>query len=97
MQKKDKEKVFGGEWSQEQLREFLTVEHTDGSEPDYAAVIRAYRHMVPATFGQYLELFKSEGHNLNAKSVSGETILATISQHTKGAEYAELLKAAGAE
>lgn len=97
MQKKDKEKVFGGDWSEEQLRAFLTVDNPNDNEPDYAAAIRAYRHMLPATFAQYLALFKAEGHNLNAKSSDGETILGTISQHTKGAEYAELLKAAGAE
>ena len=97
MLKKDKEKVFGGDWSEDQLREFLTVDHTDGSDPDYAAAIRAYRHMVPTTFGDYLALFKAEGHNLNAKNTAGETILGTINQHSKGAEYAELLKQAGAE
>ncbi len=97
MQKKDKEKVFGGDLNEAQLREFFTVDNTDGSDPDYAAVIRAYRHMLPATFAQFVQLFKAEGHDLSAKNAAGETILGTISQHTKGAEYAELLKAAGAE
>jgi len=97
MQKKDKEKVFGGDWTEAQLQEFLTAENTDGSEPDYAAAIRAYRHMVPATFAQFIEHFKAEGHNLSAQSAGGETILGTISQHAKGAEYAELLKQAGAQ
>ena len=46
MQKKDKEKVFGGEWSEAQLREFLVAESYDGSDEDYV-VIRAYRHTVP--------------------------------------------------
>ncbi|MFL0808636.1 MAG: PA4642 family protein [Oceanobacter sp.] len=97
MQKKDKEKVFGGDLNEEQLREFLVTDNTDGSDPDYAAAIRAYRYMLPATFAQFVQLFKAEGHNLSAKNAAGETILGTISQHTKGTEYAELLKAAGAE
>ena len=50
MQKKDKEKVFGGEWTEDQLKEFLVAESYDGSDADYIAAIRAYRHMVPETF-----------------------------------------------
>lgn len=96
MQKKDKEKVFGGDWTEDQLREFLTANSYDGSDADYIAVIRAYRHMVPATFAQFIELFKSEGQNLSATNAAGESILTTVSQHTKGAEYAAILSAAGA-
>ena len=74
MQKKDKEKVFGGEWTEAQLKEFLVAESYDGSDPDYIAVIRAYRHMVPETFADFITVFKNEGHNLNAKNAAGETI-----------------------
>lgn len=97
MLKKDKEKVFGGDRSEEELRGFANVESFDDTEADYLAVIRAYRHMVPGDFQQFIELFKAEGHNLNAKNSDGETLLATIASHTQGAEYAEILKAAGAE
>jgi len=96
MQKKDKEKVFGGDWTEAQLREFIKVESHDGTDPDYIAVIRAYRHMVPATFQQYINLFVAEGHNVNAQDTEGRSLLATIANHTQGAEYAEILKAAGA-
>lgn len=96
MLKKDKEKVFGGDWSEEQLRAFLDVKSHDGSDPDYLAVIRAYRHMVPATFKQYLDVFVAEGYNLNAKNSAGQSVLETIINHTQGAEYATLLKEAGA-
>lgn len=97
MLKKDKEKVFGGDWTEQQLRAFIDVESHDGTEADYLAVIRAYRHMVPATFKQYIDLFVAEGHNLNAKNLDGTSLFATISSHNQGAEYAEILKAAGAE
>ena len=33
MQKKDKEKVFGGDWTEEQFREFMLVESYDGQKP----------------------------------------------------------------
>ncbi len=96
MQKKDKEKVFGGDWSEAQLSMFLNVNSYDGDSADYVSVIRAYRHMVPATFADYVELFKAKGHDLNATNRNGETILATVSQHAKGADYAAILKDAGA-
>ncbi|MFK4753922.1 PA4642 family protein [Oceanobacter antarcticus] len=96
MQKKDKEKVFGGDWSEAQLSEFLNVPSYDGDSSDYIGAIRAYRYMVPGTFAQYIELFKAQGHDLNATNAAGDTILGTISQHEKGAEYAEILKDAGA-
>jgi hypothetical protein len=94
---KDKEKVFGGEWSEAQLREFLSANSYDGSDADYVAAIRAYRHMLPEVFAEYVELFKAEGHNLNAKNAEGVSILQTIASHSKGEEYAAALRAAGAE
>lgn len=94
MQKKDKEKVFGGEWTEAQLKEFLVAESYDGSDADYVAVIRAYRHMVPETFADFIAVFKAEGHNLSAKNAAGETILDTISGHTPSGAYAEAVKAA---
>lgn len=96
MLKKDKEKVFGGEWSEDMLREFLSAESYDGSDADYIAAIRAYRHMVPQVFAEYVELFKSEGHDVNAKNAQGVSLLQTIASHTQGAAYAEALQAAGA-
>ncbi len=94
MQKKDKEKVFGGEWTEDQLKEFLSAESYDGSDADYIAAIRAYRHMVPETFADFISVFKAEGHNLNAKNAAGETILDTISGHAPGGAYAEAVRAA---
>ena len=94
MQKKDKEKVFGGEWSEAQLREFLVAESYDGSDADYVAVIRAYRHMVPGTFADFIKLFAAEGHNLDAKNADGVTLLETIESHAQGKEYAETIRAA---
>lgn len=94
MQKKDKEKVFGGEWSEAQLREFLVADAYDGADADYVAVIRAYRHMVPGTFADFIKLFAAEGHDLNAKNAEGTTLLATIESHAQGKEYADIIRAA---
>lgn len=94
MLKKDKEKVFGGDWTEDQLRDFLTAESYDGCDQDYLAVIRAYRHMLPETFEAYIALYKAEGHNLEAKNTQGETLFDTMNGHIQGKEYADILKAA---
>ena len=94
MTKKDKEKVFGGDWTEEQLREFLTAESYDGTDQDYLAAIRAYRHMLPETFAAYIALYKAEGHNLEAKGADGKNLFETMNGHTQGQEYASILKAA---
>jgi hypothetical protein len=97
MTKKDKEKVFGGEWSQEQLEEFLVEQDYPGETADFTSIIRAYRHMMPASFADFLVLLKEKGGDVNAKNEAGETAYAIISGHPKGAEFAVLLKDAGAE
>jgi hypothetical protein len=96
MTKKDKEKVFGGEWSQEQLEEFLVEQDYPGETADFTSIIRAYRHMMPASFADFLVLLKEKGGDVNAKNEAGETAYAIISGHPKGAEFAVLLKDAGA-
>ena len=97
MTKKDKEKVFGGEWSQEQLEEFLVEQDYPGETADFTSIIRAYRHMMPASFADFLILLKEKGGDINAKNEAGETALSIIFGHAKGAEFAALLKDAGAE
>ena len=97
MTKKDKEKVFGGEWSQEQLENFLVEQDYPGETADFTSIIRAYRHMVPESFADFLVLLKEKGGDVNAKNEAGETALAIISGHAKSEKFAALLKEAGAE
>jgi len=97
MQKKDKEKIFGGEWTEDMLREFLDANSYGGNDADYVAAIRAYQHMLPETFAEYVELFKKEGHDLNAKNAAGDSILQTIAGHKTGTPYADALRHAGAQ
>lgn len=96
MTKKDKEKVFGGEWSQEQLENFLVEQDYPGETADFTSIIRAYRHMVPESFADFLVLLKEKGGDVNAKNEAGETALAIISGHAKSEKFAALLKEAGA-
>jgi hypothetical protein len=52
--------------------------------------------MMPASFADFLVLLKEKGGDVNAKNEAGETAYAIISGHPKGAEFAVLLKDAGA-
>ncbi len=97
MLKKDKQKVFGGEWTEESMRPFLESKSHDGTDADYINITKAYQHMLPETFAEFIEYFKEQGHNVNVKNLEGESVLAVISSHTKGKPYAEALVAAGAE
>lgn len=97
MTKKDKVKVFGGEWSQEQLEGFLVDQDYPGETAGFTSLIRAYRHMMPATFADFLIVMKEKGLDLNAQNEAGETAYSVISAHPKGAEFAALLKEAGAQ
>jgi hypothetical protein len=97
MTKKDKEKVFGGEWSEAQLEEFLVDQDYPGETANFTSIIRAYRHMMPASFADFLVLLKEKGGDLNAKNEAGETAHSIIASHPKGAEFAVLLKEAGAK
>lgn len=96
MQKKDKEKVFGGDWNEEQLQAFLHIKSHDGTDPDYLSVIRAYRYMTPETFQQFIHLFVADGHNINATNQQNQSALSVISGHTQGEKYANILKSSGA-
>ena len=93
MQKKDKEKVFGGDWDIEQLREFMQPTSHDGTDPDFIALQYAYRYMVPATFASFAAQFKADGHNLKATNLEGVSMLEIIEGHRKGQEYAEIIRA----
>lgn len=95
--KKDKEKVFGGEFTEESMRFFLESKSYDGTDADYVSVMKAYQHMTPEIFAQFVEFFKEEGYNVNAKNLEGESALAVIASHELGKPYVEALKAAGAE
>lgn len=87
-----KEKNTAEKWSDEHLRSFLNAESFDDSEPDYIAVIHAYRHMLPDTFADFIRLFVAEGHSLSATGASGDTALQTIESHQQGKEYAEIIR-----
>ncbi len=97
MLKKDKQKVFGGEWTEESMRVFLEGKSYDGTDADFVNIMKAYQHMLADSFAEFLVYFKEEGHNVNAKDLDGQSALTAISAHDSSAAYIEALKAVGAE
>lgn len=89
-------KVEGEEWSDERIREFLTLTPLDGTDPDFHVLHQAYIHMIPEFFERFLSEFKQAGRNLNARALDGETLLERLSKHRRAVLYLELLRKAGA-
>ncbi len=92
--KKDKEKVFGGEWTEESMRFFLESKSHDGTDVDFINLLKAYQYMTAETFAEFVTFFKTEGHNISAKNLDGESALDVIGKHEQGKPYAVALSAA---
>lgn len=85
------------EWfTDERVKAFLEMQPVAGENGDYHVLLKAYRGMVPEAFARFLVYFVQAGKDLNAHGPAGKTILNLVSQHRHGAEYAQLLKDAGA-
>jgi hypothetical protein len=83
-------------WSDERVRSFLEKETTAGEHPDYHVLLKAYRGMIPEAFARFVHFFVEDGRNLDQSGPDGRGILALIASHRHGAEYAEILREAGA-
>ena len=97
MLKKDKQKVFGGEWTEESMRFFLESKSHDGTDVDFINLLKAYQYMTADTFEEFVAFLKDEGHNVSAKNLAGESAMSVMASHTPGKPYSDVLKAAGAE
>lgn len=90
-------KVEDEQWSDERIRGFLSLKPQDETSNDYHILLQAYHHMTAAFFERFIAMFVDAGHDLNALSLDGETILQRISAHHSSSEYAEILKKNGAK
>ena len=70
---------------------------TNGSRMNYHVLLKAYRGMVPEAFARFVEFFVAAGRDLNAPGPGNKSILKLVSEHRQGAEYAQILKDAGAQ
>lgn len=94
--KKDKKKVLGEVFSDERIKSFLQFQPPEGVNEDFHLLEKAYRGMKAENFDTFLDFFLEEGRDINAVNPDGKTLLAVISEHRHGDDYAHSLKKHGA-
>ena len=94
--RKDKEKVLDEVWTEDHVRSFLDVRSHDGSDDDFHMLLKAYQSMRASDFELFVQFFREQDRNVNAAGLDGRSVLDIISTHRHGAEYADILKTAGA-
>ncbi len=96
-ERKDKKKVVGEPMTEDQIRVFLSGMPEQGENPDFHDLLRAYRSLREDDFAQFLTMFCAAGRDLNARGLTGKTLLETVSDHRKSGGYAQALRQAGAQ
>lgn len=94
--KKDKEKVIDEVWTEDHVRSFLQFRAHDGSDTDFHMLLKAYQSMRASDFELFVQFFLGDGRNLNATGRDGRSVLQIVAEHRHGAEYADILRSAGA-
>lgn len=95
--KKDKAKIIDEALDDEKVRRFLLVEPAAGEAKDFHILLKAYRGLNETDFCRFINFFKAENLDINAKSRSGKTIAQTIKSHQHSSGYINALKSAGCE
>ncbi|NIB41842.1 hypothetical protein HBA55_19715 [Pseudomaricurvus alkylphenolicus] len=95
--KKDKQKVLGETFSDERIKTFLDIEPYGDMNADFHVLEKAYRGMKADNFATLVKFFLEAGRDINATNSDGKTLLQIVSEHRQGAEYARVLKDAGAQ
>ncbi len=95
--RKDKEKVLDEVWTEDRVKSFLEVRSHDEVEEDFHMLLKAYQSMRAEDFEKFVGFFTAEGRSVNSKNPRGQTVLSIVQEHRRSGEYAEILKAAGAE
>ncbi len=86
------------EWfTDERVKVFLDMQPVAGENPDYHVLLKAYRGMVPEAFERFIGFFTEAGRDLNAPGHGGKTVLTLMSEHRNSAEYARIMREAGAK
>ncbi len=88
----DKKKVIDEVWDDERIDDFLSKAPLGpGEDPDYSAVLYAYRSMRVEDFARFIERFKAQGRNVQALGRNGQTVAKTIETHSQAAPFLPLL------
>ena len=94
--RKDKEKVLDEVWTEDHVKSFLSVRPHDGGDEDFHMLLKSYQCMRSSDFELFVKFFQGENRNVNATGKDGRSVLEIVSEHRHGAEYAAILKTAGA-
>ncbi len=95
--RKDKQKVLDEVWTEDRVKSFLSYEPLAGTDPDFHALLKAYQSMRASDFDLFVTFFKAQSRNINATNPDGQSVLDIVNTHRHGAEFAEVLRRAGAE
>jgi len=94
--KKDKEKVLDEVWTEDRVKSFLEIRPHDGGNEDFHMLLKAYQSMRASDFELFVTFFREENRDINATGREGRTVLEIVGEHRHGADYADILRAAGA-
>ena len=93
----DKQKVVDEVWDDARIRGFLDKAPLgEGVDPDFSALLYAYRSMRPEDFRVFIDYFIQAGRNLDARGEAGETLLDVIAQHRLAEPFRRILADAAA-
>lgn len=93
----DKQKVVDEVWDDERIESFLDKSPMgEEKSRDFSALLHAYRSMRPGDFERFVACFVALGRDLDARSNTGDTLLATITRHRHAAPFVEILERHGA-
>jgi hypothetical protein len=91
----DKQKVIDEVWDDARVEGFLHKLPMGDEQPDYSALLNAYRAMRPDDFARFVALYRAAGRDLQARGRCGRTLLETIATHRHAEPFREILCAAG--
>ena len=90
----DKKQITDEVWDEARIRGFLDKAPLGADEdPDYSALLYAYRSMRPDDFAVFVDMFVAAGRDLEARGRLGRTLAETIADHRHGAPFREILAA----
>ncbi len=91
----DKKKVVNEVWDTERIKGFLDkASMGNEANDDYSILLFAYRSMRADDFAEFIGYYLTEGHDLDARSNAGETLLQTISPHRHARPFMDILERA---
>tara|TARA_R110002072_G_scaffold153223_1_gene302937 strand:+ start:224 stop:514 length:291 start_codon:yes stop_codon:yes gene_type:complete len=94
--RKDKPKVLDEVWTEDRVRSFLEIRSFDQTDHSFHMLLKAYQSMRASDFEKFVGFFTNDGRDVNCTNGNDQTVLSIITQHNKSAEYAAILRAAGA-